>query len=139
MILFKSQLEDDIKWKTNSNIKSETTTGQILPNFCWPNQTLQMFQIKTTFNGWQLQISNVKYISKTRSDLPQIGNVSSVDQTKLYKCFKWRRPWIKVKYINDHCLNLHLETQLSIHVQSNCLSLVELSSFQLVYFCFVPQ
>ena len=26
-------MEDDIKWKTNSNIKSETTTGQILPNF----------------------------------------------------------------------------------------------------------
>ena len=30
-------------------------------------------------------------------------------------------------------MNLHLETQLSIHVQSNCLSLVELSSFQLVH------
>ena len=37
-----------------------------------------------------------------------------------------------MKYINNHWLNLHLETQLSIHLQSNCLSLVELSSFQLV-------
>jgi hypothetical protein len=42
-----------------------------------------------------------------------------------------------VIYINNHWLNLHLETQLSIHGQSNCLSLVELSSFQLVYFEFV--
>ena len=41
-----------------------------------------------------------------------------------------------MKYIKDHWLNLHLETQLSIHLQSNCLSLVELSSFQLVCFPF---
>ncbi len=26
-------MEDDLKWKMTSNIKSETTTGQILPNF----------------------------------------------------------------------------------------------------------
>ena len=43
---------------------------------------------------------------------------------------------MKVKYINNHWLNLNLETQLSIHLQSNCLSLVELSSFQLVKFGF---
>ena len=37
-----------------------------------------------------------------------------------------------MKYINNHWLNVHFETQLSLNVQSNCLSLVELSSFQLV-------
>ena len=54
-------MEDDIKWKTNSNIKSETTTGQILHKLFGSNQTLQMFQMKTTSNGWQLQIWKVKY------------------------------------------------------------------------------
>ena len=43
---------------------------------------------KMTSSGRLPQMSKVKYLSKTRSDLPQIGNVSSVDQTKLYKCSK---------------------------------------------------
>ena len=90
--------EDDLQWKTTSNgrLTQISKVKQLLVRssliFFWPNQTLQMFQMKTTSNGWQHQISKVKYLSKTRSDLPQIGNVSSVDQTKLYKCSKWRRP-----------------------------------------------
>jgi hypothetical protein len=30
----------------------------------------------------------VKYLSNTWLHLPQIGNLSSIDQTKLNKCFK---------------------------------------------------
>ena len=39
---------------------------------------------------------------------------------------------LKVKYINNYWLDLYLEKQLSIQLQSNCLCLVELSSSQLV-------
>jgi hypothetical protein len=38
------QMEDDIKWSTNSNIISETTTGQILPKSFWPNRTYKCFK-----------------------------------------------------------------------------------------------
>ena len=71
-------MEDYLKYQ-KWNISA--TTGQ---NFKFKllraNQTLQMFQTKTTSSGWQLQISKVKYLSNTRSDLPQIGNISLVDQ-----------------------------------------------------------
>jgi hypothetical protein len=90
-------IKDDLKWKTTSNIKNEISQQLLVessPTFKLKllrlNQNFQMFQMKTTSSGWQLQISKVKYLSKTMSDLPQIVNVSSVDQTKLYECFKWR-------------------------------------------------
>ena len=44
---------------------------------------------------------------------------------------------LKVKYINNHWLDLHLETQLSIQLQYNCLSLVEFSTSQLVKICLI--
>ena len=46
---------------------------------------------KMTSNGRLPQISKVKYLSNYWSDLPQILNLGLCDQSKLYKCFKWRR------------------------------------------------
>jgi hypothetical protein len=63
------QMEDDLKWKTTSNIKSEISQQLLVgysPNFklrlLWPKRTLQMFQMKTTSNGrWPQMEDYLKY------------------------------------------------------------------------------
>ena len=47
---------------------------------------------KTTFNGKPPQIWKVIYLSNYRLDLSQVLDLSSCDQTKLFKCVKWRWP-----------------------------------------------
>ena len=63
------QMEDDLKWKTISNIKSEISQQLLVgssPNFklrlIWPKRTMQMFQMKTTSNGrWPQMEDYLKY------------------------------------------------------------------------------
>ena len=94
------QMEDDLKWKTTSNVKSEISQQPLVgssPNFklrhMWLKQTLQMCQMNKAFNGRRPQILKVIYLSNHWSDLSQILDLTLCDQTKLYKCFKWRRWW----------------------------------------------
>ena len=62
-------MEDDLKWKTTSNIKSKISKQQLVgsfPNFklrlMGPKQTLQMFKMKTKYNGRQHQMEDyLKY------------------------------------------------------------------------------
>ena len=61
----------------------------------WPNQTLNMIQMKRTSNGRQPQISKVKYLFNHWSYPPQTWNLSLYDQTKIYIWFKWRGPPIE--------------------------------------------
>ena len=112
-------MEDDLKWKTTSDINSEISQQLLVrssPNFkqrlMWPKQTLEIFQMKMTSNGrrHQMEDSNIKSEMeddlkwKTTSDInseisqqllvrssPNL-NKGLCDQTKLYKCFKWRQP-----------------------------------------------
>ena len=96
------QIEDDLKWKTTSYIKSEISQQLLVgssPNFklrlIWPKQTLQIYQMKTTSNGRLPQILKVKYLSIYWLNLTQILNFGLYDQSKLYKCFKWRWPQLE--------------------------------------------
>jgi hypothetical protein len=41
------------------------------------------------------QISKLKYLCNDWPDLPQSLNLGLYDQSKLYKCFKWRRPQLE--------------------------------------------
>ena len=62
-------MEEDLKWKTTSNIKSEISQQLLVgssPNFklrlMWPKQTLQMFQMKMTSNERRPQMEDyIKY------------------------------------------------------------------------------
>ena len=63
--------EDDLQWKTTSNIKSEISQHLSL---CDQTKTLQMFQLKITSNGRQLQLSKVKNLSSYWLILPQFQN-----------------------------------------------------------------
>ena len=74
-------MEDDLKWKTTSDIKSEISQQLLVgssPNFklrlIWPKQTFQMFQMKTTSNERRPQMEDyLKYqkwdISATTSQI----------------------------------------------------------------------
>ena len=60
-----------------------------------------------------LKILKMKYLSNHWSELTQIWNLSLGDQSKLYKCFKWRWPpmeedlrILKVEYLSNHWLDL---------------------------------
>ena len=61
--------EDDLKWKTTSDIKSEISQQLLVrssPNFkprlMWPKQTLQIFQMKMTSNERRNQMEDyLKY------------------------------------------------------------------------------
>ena len=71
-----------IQMKTTSNIKSEISLKPLVgpsQNFklklIWPNQTLHMIQMKTTFK--------VTYLSNHWWDLPQILNLILCDKIKL--------------------------------------------------------
>ena len=88
-------MEDDLKWKTNSYIKSEISQRLLdgsFPNFklslIWPKRALQMFQMKTTSNGRWTQISKLKYLRNNWSDLPLSLNLGLYDQIKFCKCFR---------------------------------------------------
>ena len=83
----RSQMKDDLQWKTTTNIKSEISLQPVVgssPNFklklIWPNQTLHMIQTKTDSNGTQTQTLKVKYLCNHWSALPQILNLSIYDQ-----------------------------------------------------------
>ena len=77
----------------------------------WGNKSKQMFQMmKYNFNYQYFSILETDVLA-TNGAQPQI---------------------FTVKKSNSHWPNLYLQTQLSIYLQSNCLSLVELSSSQLV-------
>jgi hypothetical protein len=72
-------MEDDLKWKTTSNIKSEISQQLMVrssTNFklrlMWPNQTLQMFQMKTTSNRRRPQMEDnlkLKTSSNNKSEI----------------------------------------------------------------------
>jgi hypothetical protein len=76
------------------------TTGQIFPKFVtlahvikanFANVSNEHTLVWKTSSNWRLpQISKVKYLSNYWSDLPQILNLDLCDQTKFFKCFKWR-------------------------------------------------
>ena len=94
--------EEDLQWKMTSNFQIEISQKPLVrssPNFklklIWTYQTINIIQMKTTSNGRWPQISKIKYLSNHWSDLAQIWNLSSNNQTKLYKCFKWRWPQIE--------------------------------------------
>ena len=111
---------------------------------------------KMTSNGRLHQILNMEYLSNYWSDLSQILNLSLYDRSKLQmkrisngRWPKWKTtsniecsisqqllfsslPNLNCGLYDSHWPNLYLQTQLSIKLQSNCLSLVELSSSQLV-------
>ena len=60
-----------------------------------------------------LKILKVEYLSNHWLDFTQIWNLGLRDQTKLYKCFKWRRPpmedhrkILRVEYLSNHWLEL---------------------------------
>ena len=59
------QMEDDLKWKTTSNIKSKISQQLLVgssPNFklrlMWPKQTLQMCKMNITSNGRRPQMED---------------------------------------------------------------------------------
>ena len=47
-----------------------------MPKIGWPNQTLEMVQIKMTFNEDDLKILKVEYLSSHWLDPTQIWNIS---------------------------------------------------------------
>ena len=70
--------KDNIQWMTTSNIKREISQRRLVRcssnlklKINWPNKTLQTFQMKTTSNGRQLQLSKRKNLSNYCSDIPQ--------------------------------------------------------------------
>ena len=70
-------------------------------------------QWKTTYNGRWPQNIKVEYLSSHWSDLPQILNISSWDQTRVKKGFNGRRPLMeddlkigKFEYLRSHWLDL---------------------------------
>ena len=97
--------EDKHKWKMTSNgrlpqiskVKYLSNYWSDLPQIfklrlIWLKQTLQIFQMKTTSNGRLPQISKVKYLSIYWLNRTQNLNFGFYNQSKLYKCFKWRWP-----------------------------------------------
>ena len=76
-------------------------------NLIRPNQPLQMFQLKANSNGRRPQILKVIHLSSHWSDIFQIFNLTFGDQTKLYKCFKWRQPPMEMTSNMKMDISLH--------------------------------
>ena len=68
-------MEDDLQWKTTSNIKSDIAQ-----------------QLVGSFPNFKL---NLTYLSNQWLGFPQILNFSLCDESKLYKYVKWRRTPLK--------------------------------------------
>ena len=67
--------------------------------------------------------------------LPSISKILNIVEALTASNSGQRKNRYFLTGVNEHTVsepNLNMETQLSIHLQSNCLSLVELSSSQLV-------
>ena len=81
-------MEDDLKWKTTSNIKSEISQQLLVgssPNFklrlIWPKHTFQMFQMQTTLNGRGPQMEDYLIYQKWNS-LATTGRIFPKDDLK---------------------------------------------------------
>ena len=72
-----------------------------------------------TSNGRLPQILKVQYLSKYWSDLPHILNLFLCDQSKLYKCFKRRRPSIEDNLYWKNTLSIKSEISLQLLVRSS--------------------
>ena len=76
--------------KQNGNLLASTKFQQFLayfkwhfmPKIGWPNQTLEMVQIKMTFNEDDLKILKVEYLSSHWLDPTQIWNISRMTKFK---------------------------------------------------------
>ena len=71
---------------------------------------------KTTWNGRLPQISKVKYLTNNWSDLPKILYLGLYDQSKVYKCLKWRRPIMKedLKWKTTSSIKIKISQQLLV-------------------------
>jgi hypothetical protein len=102
-------IEDDIQWKTTSNVKSEIPQQLLVQKWWVVVQliTLSNVPMKMTPNGRQIQLTKVNKFSNWLV-LPQFQNWCLSDQTKYYKCFKWRLTTIdrSLKYQKGNKLTL---------------------------------
>ena len=115
------QMKTTFTGRITQNIKIEISQQPLIGsslNFIlklrWPNWSLQILQM-AIYN-----MLKVEYLSKPLSDLAQILNLTSGEHTKVYTCFKCKRPpmeedlkLLKLEYLSNLWLGLPYVLYLS--------------------------